>query len=40
VTFRKTILATDYDEFLLSVDNFDRTRHAEFADLIRHRLGH
>lgn len=39
VTFRKTILATDYDEFLLSVDDFDRTKHAEFADLIRHRLG-
>lgn len=39
VTFRKTILATDYDQFLLSVDPFDRTEHAEFADLIKHRLG-
>jgi hypothetical protein len=33
VTFRKTILATDYDQFLLSVEPFDRTEHAEFADL-------
>jgi hypothetical protein len=39
VTFRKTILATDYDQFLLSVEPFDRTEHAEFADLLRHRLG-
>jgi hypothetical protein len=39
VTFRKTILATDYDQFLLSVESFDRTEHAEFADLLRHRLG-
>lgn len=39
VTFRKTILATDYDQFLLSVKPFDRTEHAEFADLLRHRLG-
>jgi hypothetical protein len=39
VTFRKTILAADYDQFLLSVESFDRTEHAEFADLLRHRLG-
>lgn len=39
VTFRKTILASDYDQFLLSVGPFDRTEHAEFADLLRHRLG-
>src|SRR5215469_2716720 len=39
VTFRKTILATDYDQFLLSIEPFDRIEHAEFADLLRHRLG-
>ena len=39
VTFRKPILATGYDQFLLSVEPFDRTGHAEFADLVRHRLG-
>jgi hypothetical protein len=39
VTFRKTILATDYDQFLLSIESFDRTGNAEFADLLRHRLG-
>lgn len=39
VTFRKTILAADYDQFLLSVEPFDRTEHAEFAELVRHRLG-
>jgi hypothetical protein len=39
VTFRRTILAADYDQFLLSVKSFDRTGHAEFADLLRHRLG-
>jgi hypothetical protein len=39
VTFRRTILAADYDQFLLSVESFDRTGHAEFADLLRHRLG-
>jgi len=39
VTFRKTILATDYQQFLLSIAPFDRTEHAEFADLLRHRLG-
>jgi hypothetical protein len=39
VTFRKTILATGYDQFLLSVEPFDRTEHAEFADLLKHRLG-
>jgi hypothetical protein len=39
VTFTKTILPTGYDEFLLSVKPFDRTGHAEFADLITHRLG-
>jgi hypothetical protein len=39
VTFRRTILAADYDQFLLSVDSFDRTEHAEFADLLMHRLG-
>jgi hypothetical protein len=39
VTFRRTILAADYDQFLLSINSFDRTEHAEFADLLRHRLG-
>ena len=39
VTFRKPILAADYDQFLLSVEPFDRTEHAEFADLLRRRLG-
>ena len=39
VTFRRTILAADYDQFLLSIEPFDRTEHAEFADLLRHRLG-
>jgi hypothetical protein len=39
VTFRRTILAAAYDQFLLSIDPFDRTEHAEFADLLRHRLG-
>ena len=39
VPFRKTILATDYDQFLLSVEPFDRTEHAEFADLVKYRLG-
>jgi hypothetical protein len=39
VTFRRTILAADYDQFLLSIGLFDRTEHAEFADLLRHRLG-
>jgi hypothetical protein len=39
VTFRRTILAAGYDQFLLSIDPFDRTEHAEFADLLRHRLG-
>ena len=39
VTFRKTILATGYDQFLLSIESFDRNEHAEFSDLLRHRLG-
>jgi hypothetical protein len=39
VTFRRTVLAADYDQFLLSIEPFDRTEHAEFADLLRHRLG-
>ncbi len=39
VTFRKTILATDYDQFLLSIEPFDRAEHTEFAGLLRHRLG-
>jgi hypothetical protein len=39
VTFRKTLLAAGYDQFLLSIGPFDRARHAEFADLLRHRLG-
>jgi hypothetical protein len=39
ITFRRTILAADYDQFLLSVESFDRTEHAEFADLLKHRLG-
>jgi hypothetical protein len=39
VTFRRPIVATDYDQFLLSVQPFDRTEHAEFADLLRYRLG-
>ncbi len=39
VTFTKTILATGYDQFLLSAGPFDRTGHAEFAEVVRHRLG-
>lgn len=39
VTFRKTVLATDYDQFLLSIEPFDPTKHAEFADLVKYRLG-
>jgi hypothetical protein len=39
VTFRKTLLAADYDQFLLNIEPFDRAEHAEFADLLRHRLG-
>jgi hypothetical protein len=40
VTFgNKTILAADYDQWLLSVGPFDRSEHAEFADLVRRRLG-
>jgi hypothetical protein len=39
VTFHNIILAADYDEFLLSIEPFDRGEHAEFADLLRHRLG-
>jgi hypothetical protein len=39
VTFRKTLLAADYDQFLLNIEPFDRSEHAEFADLLRHRLG-
>jgi hypothetical protein len=39
VTFRRTTLAADYDQFLLSIEPFDRSEHAEFADLLRHRLG-
>jgi hypothetical protein len=35
----RTILAADHDQFLLSVRPFSRTEHAEFADLLRHRLG-
>jgi hypothetical protein len=38
VTFRKTILPTDYNQFLLSIEPYDKTEHAEFADLLRHRL--
>jgi hypothetical protein len=30
VTFRKTILATGYDQFLLNIEPFDRTEHAEW----------
>jgi hypothetical protein len=39
VTFRKTLLAADYDQFLLSIGPFDRAKHVEFAELLRHRLG-
>jgi hypothetical protein len=39
VTFRRTILAANYDQFLLSVSPYDRSEHAEFADLLRYRLG-
>ena len=39
VTFRKTLLAADYDQFLLSIEPFDRAEHAQFANLLRHRLG-
>jgi hypothetical protein len=38
VTFRKTILSADYDQFLLSIEPYDKGEHAEFADLLRHRL--
>src|SRR6266496_2507174 len=34
-----TVLATGSDQFLLSVEPFERTEHAEFADLVKHRLG-
>jgi hypothetical protein len=39
VTFTTAILATGYDQLLLSIEPFDRTGHAEFTDLLRHRLG-
>jgi hypothetical protein len=35
---RKSVLATDYDEYLLSIERCDPDTHREFADLIRHRL--
>jgi hypothetical protein len=39
VTFRRTILASGSDQFLLSIAPFDQAEHAEFADPLRHRLG-
>lgn len=39
VTFLETqSIATDYEEFLLSVDPYDPQAHAEFLDLITRRL--
>jgi hypothetical protein len=38
-TFRRTILATEYDHFLLSIEPVNRTKNAEFADLVTQRLG-
>jgi hypothetical protein len=32
-------LETDYEQFLLSVDTYDRSQHREFRELIEHRLG-
>ena len=32
-------LETDYEEFLLSVDPYDRSQHREFRDLVERRLG-
>lgn len=32
-------LDTDYEQFLLSVDSYDPSQHAEFRELIEHRLG-
>ena len=36
---KKPFLATDYDQFLLSVDSYDRSRHREIRNLIERRLG-
>jgi hypothetical protein len=33
------IRATGYDQFVLSIGPFDRAEHAEFAGLLKHRLG-
>jgi hypothetical protein len=39
VTFGATqFLATDYDEYLLKVEDYDPDTHGEFADLLRRRL--
>lgn len=39
VTFGGTqFLATDYDEYLLRVEDYDPAAHVEFADLLRRRL--
>jgi hypothetical protein len=39
VTFGETpFLATDYDEYLLKVEDYDPDTHVEFADLLRRRL--
>jgi len=35
----RSILATDYDRFLLGVDGYDAEVHAEFWHLLRCRLG-
>lgn len=40
VTFgREIFLAAEYQQFLLSVQPYDRDTHGEFADLIRRRIG-
>jgi hypothetical protein len=39
VSFRTgAFLATDYDEYLLSVPDYDPDRHADFAHLLRDRM--
>jgi hypothetical protein len=38
-THYRTILASGCDQFLLSIAPFDQAEQAEFADLLRHRLG-
>jgi hypothetical protein len=39
VTFSETeVIATDYEEYLLSVPSYDKQEHAEIADLVNRRL--